>query len=128
MIVANEIPNSMKSPKNNTITLIWDKVTTGLIIISHYKFREALHVSRLEYSTFLQEYYMLNYIPRRILAYIMPHSKDSSIPTAIITRLFTLTRNVCECGHNRDYHLNAPTTRCVFGICDCKAFKKHTVQ
>jgi hypothetical protein len=26
--VANEIPKSMKSPKSNTITPIWDRVTT----------------------------------------------------------------------------------------------------
>lgn len=52
----------------------------------------------------------------------MQRPQDSP-KTRTFNRLFGLPRNICECSHNKDYHLQGKN-RCVFGVCDCQTFKQ----
>ncbi len=58
----------------------------------------------------------------------MQSPQDDLSKTHTFSRLFGLPRNVCECGHNKDYHLQGKNNRCVFGVCDCQNFVKRQPQ
>jgi len=70
---------------------------------------------------------MLIYIRLVFDAIHMPKERDSLRRGETLVRLFKFARHVCECGHNKDYHLNGKT-RCVFGICDCKSFRQRPLR
>ena len=56
-------------------------------------------------TTVFQKYYMLIYIEPLIVAIHMPKEWDSLRTGETLVRLFKFPRHVCECGHNKDYHL-----------------------
>lgn len=53
----------------------------------------------------------------------MPASNNGLRVTETIEKVLGLRRQVCECGHNRDYHLTNGNMHCVFGVCDCRTYK-----